>query len=523
MWLIKIYNAETQQKCLLPVTSWCYHFSSASQYYCIPLPADKQPLYNLDLLFKPETETIVLTDSVEIADSCQRNAPKNTVFTSFLCEPGHYEQVDWLPLDGKKIHYLITNHSGISLDGATLKAKELSDFLTSDESGLNHGIELDFFILRFQYNSESPIRFRTVDDILEQYSRHTEINSKEFRYLEGDNEFKALCTDAENHIKNVNLRWWQESGHATEEIRLVEEKQNKKAPINYLLHPLLVKGESTMLYAKPKLGKSALAYSIAAVIVARGFSERPTSLLQEKCWYVANGKHKVLYLEFENTSQIDTRQKDFQYAYFSKEKQKECLANLIVKDMSSRSLDYSAPQNHQVILDMIEAAKKEGTSDLAVELVVIDTYTAFVRSENPQTTANFKEMLNKIRNMGIAVLIVHHANSSNIARGLSDKLDQLAFKFRLSRENNELDNLEAPITVTYEETRCDMNAKMKLPFEIFYSKEDHRWHLKADESEAENLKRFKELYENSGYSEYDICQMSGLKKSTYHERLKGKK
>ena len=81
-----------------------------NQYNCVPLPEDKQPLYNLDLLLKPETETVILIDSVELADSNQRNAFDGIVFTSFICSPEHYEQVDWTPLKNKTIYYLITNY-----------------------------------------------------------------------------------------------------------------------------------------------------------------------------------------------------------------------------------------------------------------------------------------------------------------------------------------------------------------------------------------------------------------------------
>lgn len=150
------------------------------------------------------------------------------------------------------------------------------------------------------------------------------------------------------------------------------------------------------------------------------------------------------------------------------------------------------------------------------------TYTGFVHTEPPSTPDGFKMLINKIRDKGIAILIVHHANSSNEVRGLRDKLDQLAFKFRLSRKSNNHDNLEAPITVTYEETRCDMTAKMKADFQIYYSANDQRWHLHGTETEAENLNQFKRMYKKSKYLESDICQMLGFEKSTYHNHLKSK-
>ena len=92
MKLIKVYDPETQSKCLLPVTTWIRNNSSNSQLFCVPYPADKTPLYNLDLLLTPECQTVILCDSVELADANQReNGSKEVVFTSFICSPGRFE------------------------------------------------------------------------------------------------------------------------------------------------------------------------------------------------------------------------------------------------------------------------------------------------------------------------------------------------------------------------------------------------------------------------------------------------
>lgn len=135
MQLLKLYDWKKDRKVLIPVTVWSYPNSSQDKLFCVPLPAEKQPLYHLDLLFKPETETIILTDSVELADSNQRNAPADVVFTSFICSPERYEQVDWTPLEDKEVYYLISNHSKLSLEEAIAKAEQLNTFFT--EQNLN--------------------------------------------------------------------------------------------------------------------------------------------------------------------------------------------------------------------------------------------------------------------------------------------------------------------------------------------------------------------------------------------------
>ncbi len=287
------------------------------------------------------------------------------------------------------------------------------------------------------------------------------------------------------------------------------------------MRPILIRGEATMLYAREKSGKSALSYSIAARVVAGDFSTRPVPLLLEKWWTVPQKGHKVLYLDFENKQLIERNKSLFQESYFPVEKKTECQQNLIIKDLSNEGKDYSSPGNHQEIIDMIEAARKEGTLDRPVDLLVIDTYTAFIQMENPQTPANFKQFINKIRSMGIAVLIVHHANAENEVRGLRSKLDQLAFKFKVYRDSDEKGDLEeSPVWIEYEEQRYEMGHKLKEPFQVQYSNSDHHWHVvNPVRDENAELKLIVDDYKRYGYNRDAICAMLGLQKTALSERL----
>ena len=206
MQLIKLYMPKTQTKCLVPVTTWIRENYPYNQYFCVPLPKDKQPLYNLDLLLKPETETVILIDSVELADSNQRNAFDGIVFTSFICSPEHYEQVDWTPLKNKTIYYLITNHSGVSLESAALKARKLKEYLNKEEPE----IKLLFVTLPVDYKLEGHLgrsrTFKNVDDILQNYEEWPPVvKTTEIKFWESDEEFLEFCAEAEEIIKSHNI------------------------------------------------------------------------------------------------------------------------------------------------------------------------------------------------------------------------------------------------------------------------------------------------------------------------------
>jgi len=520
--LLKVYDPETQYKYLVPVSTWIRNNSPASQIFCVPYPNEKTPLYNLDLLLKPECHTVILCDGVELADANQHAIEsEEIVFTSFLCSPGKYEQVDWSPLQDKELFMLVSNHSGVMLETAALKAKALRDYLYEEQELLP-----TLVVVPVDYGKKRHRDFESVDDILTRFNNDPPtVNSGDMRIVETEREIDELFLSAEKKLNELPDKWWKGKDVPPEEQRIGEEQNKKLKPIDFVLNPLLVRKEATMLYAQKGVGKSAVAYSIAARVVATGFSAKPVPLLKGKWWTVPKGRYKVLYLDFENMGEMEKKKREFQDCYFPVGKEQECRDNLIMEDLSQAGIDFSAPDNHQRLLDMLEDARKNrGIPDKPVDLLVIDTYTAFVRTETPATPANFKDLLNKIRNMNIAVLIVHHANSENEARGLSSKLDFLFLTVNLSCDTKspagDLD--EQPRIIAYENPRGPMNSKLRAPFKILFDSEKKHWKLDEGYPRDENaeLALIVEEYKKHEYDRDAICEMLGLEKSALSARLK---
>ncbi len=521
MKVVKVYDPETQCKILLPMTTWIRNNSAKSQIFCVPYPADKTPLYNLDKLLAAECETVILCDSIELAEANQnKNDSNKVVFTSFICSPGRYDQVDWSPLLDKELFILVSNHSGISFEAAALKTQELAEYL--DE---NTDLEYKLLVLEVIYGKYRTRGFDNVEDILKMYQENPpQVNPSELLILEYEGEIDEFFQSAEKELNRLPDKWWLKSDVPPEEKRIAEEKNSKPTPIDYIMHPLLIRGNATLLYAKKSVGKSSLAYSIAARVAAAGFSENPVPLLKGKWWNVPKQVHKVLYLDFENMGAMELKKQTFQSGYIPEARADECRANLIMKDVAGCAIDFSLPENHQKILDMIEDAKKnEGIPDKAVDLLVIDTYTGLVRTETPATPANFKDLIDKIRRMGIAVLITHHANSDNEIRGLQSKLDKIALTINISRNEAKDDgNLdEQPCFVKYELPRYPMRSELKKPFEIIFDSEHKQWKLTdKDHNEDSDFYLIVEGYKKLEFDRSAICQMLGLKKTSYHEHLK---
>ena len=245
MQLLKLYDWEKDRKVLIPVTVWSYPNSSHDKIFCVPLPVKKQPLYNLDLLSKTDVETIILTDSVELADSNQRNAPDGVVFTSFICSQERYEQVDWSPLEDKEIYYLISNHSKVSLEEAVIKAEQLNTFFTKQ----NLNIQLKFIVLSVNYPQSSYRCFLNVDEFISYYNDNSPKAETDLLMILDTDDFKELYDRANIKIASRDSKWWLPDTCIEQQVSTEKETDKRRRP-PYLLRPFLLRGEVSMLYAE---------------------------------------------------------------------------------------------------------------------------------------------------------------------------------------------------------------------------------------------------------------------------------
>ncbi len=515
MKVAKLYDAELQTKSLIPMTMWMRNNSTTDQLFCVPLPEDKQPLYNLDQLKADQESPVILTDSIELADA---NELDGVIFTSFICDLGQYNQVDWSPLLNRTIYYLVTNHSGSSLESAYLKANELSEYLEEKEE-----INLKFIQLSVDYPEKK--HFALVDDILKHYQDSEPVPEPESVEIFEDYEsfeaqYKAIIKLSESRPRKP----WEKHSQNGEEQRVVEKENNRRKPVNYVLRPFLIKGEASMLYASKSTGKSALGISMAAAVV----SGKP--LLSEKWWVVPENPdypmNKVLYLDFENgEDEIKNRKVDFAYPYWSQDEVK-CANNLIVEDMTKdtvEKVDYSDPDNWQKIIKLIEAAKDKGTPGQPVDLLVIDTLSKF--TGKPYTAGtSLSGFINRVRGMNIAILFLHHEGSNGAVRAWKCALDDFYFTLRMYRkDDNENHTLEDPLWLAYKPSRS--GVEKIAPFEVKFNK---KWSAHYGESDPEKskpeeqrrkeeLKRISDFYKKRGFLHQDIFPMLGISRAYYNE------
>ena len=522
MKVAKLYDKESQTKSLIPMTMWMRNNSTTDQLFCVPLPEEKQPLYNLDQLKADELSPVILADSIELADA---NEMEGVIFTSFICDPGQYDQVDWSPLLNRTVYYLVTNHSGSLLESAYLKAKEFAEYW-EEKNKEEEENNLKFIQMEVDY-PEKRRDYATLDDILTHYrDRKPTVTAESVEIFEDDQSFEIQYQKAVKVLDQKPSRWWDRESKNSEEQRVAENESNRRKPVNYVLRPFLIKGEVSMLYASKSTGKSALGISMAAAVV----SGNP--LLREKWWVVPKNPdyplNKVLYLDFENgKTEIEIRKTQFAYPYWpqNKEARSKCEENLIVEDKTLdtvEKVDYSDRGNWPKIIAIIEAAKEKGTPGQPVDLLVIDTLSKFAR-KSYTADLSLSDFINNMRQMNIAILFLHHEGSNGQVRGWKCTLDDFYFTLRMYRKDeNENHTLEDPLWLDYKPSRS--GVEKTSPFEVKF---DKKWAVHYEESDSdkskpeeqrrkEELKRISDFYIKRGFQHQDIFPMLGIGKETYN-------
>ena len=493
MRVAKLIDSNEKEKTFIPFTSWMFGNSTRREILNIPY-SGKQPLYQLDLLLKPEVENVILTVSLEFA-ALNKNID-DAVISSFFCMPGEFDTVDWKPLRGKNVYYLVMNHSALKLEGAYCRANALYEFLAENEPD----ISLHFIQCPIHYSeatervAEEYVKELTRDDFFENYEKSLE------------------------ELNRRSLEWWK----TEEEKQEAQVQQSQSSLPEYVLHPILRRGEATMIYAPKGIGKSYFALSIAGC-VASTKAKGPRALIPEKWWVANHSPNKVLYLDFENDSAtISERLNGISRAYGLGDEPGQYL---IIQDMQKESsMDFLAPENQQKLLTMIEAANRQGDPEKNVNLLVIDTFTKFVVQEDSTSAARFSDFLKKMNERNIATLILTHTDAKSSVKGFKAKLEDMYASILLDRESDtQAHSLEEPLRVTIKHYRGTLSEQLLQPFWISMKDGVFKFdHQESDNdgarTEAQDFGAFVHLYKPKGCT--TTARYLDLGETAFFERRK---
>lgn len=189
-------------------------------------------------------------------------------------------------------------------------------------------------------------------------------------------------------------------------------------PVKTFLSPFLKEGSLTMIYAKAGVGKSMFVASIAI------------ALTRDKCEGIEIGKLRVsepcgvLILDGEMRP-YEIKNRFSMLSAPTGEESKEYSLNIITSDemMSNFNtrLNFSTRQCREGVTRYLE-------NNPSIKVLVLDNKACLMPSISENSKEGWEEInfwLLSLRNMGVAVIILHHQNKSTSFRGHSSVADNL--------------------------------------------------------------------------------------------------
>jgi hypothetical protein len=522
MILVRTYDWLHQAKRLIPLTAWSEPHRVKPLQALVPL-SDKQILYNLDLLSANPAAQVILVDAVEIAEANQSRCHNSEViWTSWICDEGQFDQVEWEPLKRRSVCYLVTNHSGVSLAEQYARAKQLASFLRETQ-----GIELSFAQMETRY----PHRQQPFSDITD--FRHWWLTERR-ETVEGSirvmdrYEFDLMAEKAAAAL--LARPFWADA-----EVRLPAVKDaimekalsnDKPEATSYLIRPAVSQNGLTFLCAKKGVGKSAVATSLCASII----SGKP--VFEDVHWTMPmsiRGKSRILYFDLEmDPDLLADRMRDFFLPYLSSDKneQEAQLQNFKIESLLDKPVDFTKQEWQDYVLSKMKEFESQGDHDIPVKLVVFDTYTRMTGGrEGPGSWKLITPMIQAIQKAGASVLILHHLNRKGDVRGFQEKEFMATEVLLMGRDGDKQGSLSEPITMIPFNLRQSKIAADRVQFDFGLVKKGKetacRWTVVKPLNDP--LALFGHIavdYQDKGYPRDAICEMLGMGKSAYHEKLK---
>ena len=383
-------------KLYLPLTNWGGDLLHPETGYLLksPLPG-KQPLYNLRDI--QAASSVVLCVSLDDAETLKKANVHQTdvAFTSFVCDPGCYDEVNVTPLNGKKLFILISNQSGCSIAEEYLTVNTVYEYLHT------------------MFGDKEPITFvhrevmypdvgiaKSVEDVLTAYKSCAPSVRKCELVPEPDFKRRVAAITA------FQAQAWLTMGQSTEEDLTGNDRTKQ-----LLVRPLLHRGNITTCHAPAKAGKTTLALGLSALVVS---GRHGKVLIKGSAITVPSDSKpgKVIYLMFDpNCANNSVKLKGNVSKTYGLDETE--LENLIMLNMVGRGAMFLS-DSHVVADEVREAVEKHGAKDRPLSLIVIDT-TTFIGPNEGSVMRSIVSFASAFP--GAAALCLSHDNASGGASG----------------------------------------------------------------------------------------------------------
>lgn len=366
----EVIHRNPRNATILPITAWTRE-STESRYY-LNLPAWEPCLYGLPNINARNDAPVFLTDAIELAFANQlHSASKGVAWASWYGEEEAVSRVNWDPLRGREVFYLIAQQAGCPRESAYRTAYAVYRALSRQPR-----TKLTF--VDIGSTETGPLGSDPVRSIL---------SAEEF----GEYARTRLGLDLPPTIEGFAPKTMEHlAGMAGQRRR-------------FLLEPLILERSTTLVYARTNVGKTWFALCLAVAITQGG------TLFGR---WRAKGGTKALYLdsEMDEESMGERMRLVSRMRFGGRKARRDRLKNLLYISRKRSGEDTDSFKQKTV-----EFVEKNGVS-----LVILDNLTAFTRhNDSAGAWEDVHTWIDCLRERNCAVLLVHHENKKGEQRGTS--------------------------------------------------------------------------------------------------------
>lgn len=371
---------------------------------------DQVPLWNVQKIMKEPTDTVVICGCIQDAEALDRANAKidNVVFTGFAGD--NLDRVDFSPLDGKNVVFLISNHNGMSMADAYFEADKVYQYLTKPKRGKKKFTIPEFAFVQRQVEYPDSSKIGTPKDLASTYYYDRPKINPQATFpkipLMDESGFATMLAKIRKSPTDSSLFLKKEKKTC---------KEKTVYPSDYILiRSLLSRGEITLLSGFRGCGKTRFCQTLIRYIV----NGDDTEFLKERFWTrcCKNSTIKIVYWNFDGVSPDKlTRWKQQCHQGLPTKKR-----NDIFIDNSPRfkELRVFHKASGKPILEQYQKRIKEyelkGTQDHPVDLLIVDNLYSVWDEDNVAKSMDFLRDLAVSTNM--AILVIHHIGENGKVR-----------------------------------------------------------------------------------------------------------
>jgi hypothetical protein len=353
---------------------------------------DQFPLWEVEQILHPNTETVVLCACIQDAEALQRDNKDidHVAFTSFIDVGKQLELVDFTPLNKKKIIFLVSNHNGGTLADAYEEVAQTYEFIKKAKIKIKDCL----FVQREVQYPDSTLTIATPGDLARAYCRTSPtIVPKSLLYLDETAFFSFL---AKIRKEREALPFWVSE----------EQKPVKKNPAEgILIRSLLYRNAITVLAGPPAVGKSRFCCSLIRYLV-KG-NER--KYMKERFWTRCCKKSimKILYWNFDCVHNFESWKESCLRGLKDEQKQ-----NIFIEEAPTEEEFFDKIYGRPdlgVYKRKLEKYAYKGTPGHPLDLLIVDTLVSVWNKKNIEASLQFLSKLMKAV-PGMAVLAIHHTS-----------------------------------------------------------------------------------------------------------------